>query len=73
MVMCGKHWRQVPARIQAAVWKYYRKGQEVDKKPSIQYIVAQRAAIWAVALKEERVTEIPNVDSKEFLIGPVRK
>jgi len=54
MLMCLPHWRLVPADLQREVYRTYRKGQEVDKQPSAEYLVAQRAAIRAVAEKEGR-------------------
>lgn len=55
MLMCLKHWRRVPKKLQAEIWRTYRPGQEVDKKPSAEYLVAQHAAVQAVAEKEGRV------------------
>lgn len=47
LLMCGAHWKCVPQRERNAVWKHYRKGQEVDKKPSPAYVAAAQAAIEA--------------------------
>lgn len=52
MLMCLPHWRMVPRPLQDAVWATYIPGQEITKKPSILYMVAQRAAVAAVAEKE---------------------
>lgn len=52
LLMCLKHWRMVPLELQRAVWATYRPGQEVDKRPSAEYLEAARAAISAVAAKE---------------------
>lgn len=49
MLMCPPHWRMVPQALKNAVWRYYRPGQEIDKKPSRQYLAAASAAIEAVA------------------------
>lgn len=54
LLMCLRHWRMVPVRLQREVWRTYRKGQEIDKCPSEDYLVAQRAAVEAVAQKEGR-------------------
>lgn len=54
MLMCRKHWRMVPSRLQDAVWATYRPGQERDKDPTDDYLDAARAAIDAVAEKEAR-------------------
>lgn len=48
MLMCPKHWHQVPKPLQQAVWAHYRSGQEEDKNPSADYLKAARAAINAV-------------------------
>lgn len=52
MLMCRVHWRMVPANLQREVWRTYRKGQEIDKKPSEAYMRAQMAAINHVAMLE---------------------
>lgn len=49
LLMCRDHWRMVPAPLQRRVWATYRPGQEVDKRPSPEYLAAARAAIDAVA------------------------
>lgn len=54
MLMCLRHWRMVPRRLQADIWATYRTGQEVDKSPSDAYLIAQEAAVNAVAAKEGR-------------------
>lgn len=51
-LMCGRHWRMVPESIAAEVWRTYRPGQEVDKRPSAAWVRAADAAIGAVALVE---------------------
>lgn len=43
--MCRKHWGRVPKPLQRAVWQHYRPGQEVDKKPTAEYLQAAKAAI----------------------------
>jgi hypothetical protein len=40
---CPKHWGMLPMHLRAAIWKHYRPGQEVDKKPSAFYVEAERA------------------------------
>lgn len=57
MLMCGFHWRIVPAKLQADVWRTYRRGQEIDKSPSREYLDAARAAIEAVATRENEQKE----------------
>lgn len=53
-LMCANHWRMVPRELQRCVWNFYRDGQEVDKKPSPEYVKAARAAIDSVALQETK-------------------
>lgn len=45
----------VPGHIRSSVWRYYRKGQEGDWKPSKEYCVAAKAAVRAAAEREGRV------------------
>ena len=52
MLMCFRHWRMVPRDLQKLVWSYYRPGQEIDKRPSTEYLEVMEAAIDAVAQKE---------------------
>ena len=53
MLMCLRHWRMVPKTLQARIWATYRPGQEVDKRPSAEYMAAQKAAVDAVASAEQ--------------------
>lgn len=46
---CRKHWFMVPKAIRDRVWATYRPGQENDKRPSVEYLTAARAAVIAVA------------------------
>jgi hypothetical protein len=43
-----------PKHLQKEIWRTYRRGQEIDKQPSAEYMEAQRAAIEAVAQLEGR-------------------
>lgn len=52
LLMCGPHWRRVPKELQEAVWKTYRKGQEIDKRPTPEYLAAANDAIEAVVWVE---------------------
>jgi len=54
MSMCKPHWYMVPKPLRKEVWRTYRKGQEVTKDPSREYLAAAKAAIAAVAEKEGR-------------------
>ena len=60
-LMCPMHWRMVPAEIQRRIWLLYRPGQEVDKRPTGQYMTAMKEAIAAVAKAEaeQRQTTLP--------------
>lgn len=51
-LMCGRHWRMVPEKLQRRVWATYRRGQCDDKDPSSEWHEAADAAIAAVALRE---------------------
>lgn len=53
-LMCRRHWKLVPEPLRTAVWATYRRGQEIDKRPSPQYLAAAQAAIDAVAEREAR-------------------
>ena len=52
MLMCLRHWRMVPRKLQEQVWATYRPGQEIDKQPTTIYLIAQKAAVDAVREKE---------------------
>jgi protein gp37 len=52
LFMCPRHWRMVPPRLQAAIWRHYRPGQEETLKVSARYLAAAQAAIEAVAVAE---------------------
>lgn len=54
MSMCKRHWFMVPKPLRKEVWRTYRKGQEITKDPSPEYLAAAKAAIRAVAEKEGR-------------------
>ena len=34
-----------------AIWREYRKGQEIDKKPSLRYLAVTQRAIGEIAFK----------------------
>lgn len=54
MLFCAPHWRLVPPPWKAMVWQEYRKGQEVDKRPSGQYLLVQ-AIVVAIVARMDRV------------------
>ena len=52
LLMCYAHWRATPLPLRKEVWKQYRRGQEVDKRPTDEYVRAAMAAVRAVATQE---------------------
>lgn len=52
LLMCRRHWFQVPRRVAMAVYRAYRPGQCDDKRPSAEWHVAADAAIGFVAANE---------------------
>lgn len=52
--MCRLHWGLVPAPMREAITALYQPGQEVNKRPSDEYLAIAKAAIDAVAHKEAR-------------------
>lgn len=57
MLMCAKHWRLVSKPLQREVWRHYRPGQEIDKKPTREYLDVMKRAIEAVADYEKQLAE----------------
>lgn len=51
-LMCGRHWAIVPKPQQLEIWRHYRPGQEVDKRPSAEYLAVMKATIDLVARAE---------------------
>jgi hypothetical protein len=51
-LMCGRHWAMVPLSQQREIWRHYRPGQEVDKRPSAEYLRVMKIAIDLVARAE---------------------
>jgi hypothetical protein len=44
---CRTHWYKLPKALRDKVWKAYRPGQEVDMRPSREYLkVAQEVQDW---------------------------
>ena len=37
---CRRCWFRLPALLRARIWQTYRPGQEIDKKPSPDYLAA---------------------------------
>jgi hypothetical protein len=52
LFMCKRHWFTLPANLRNAILANYRRGQELDKQPTVAYMcAAYRARIW-LAKKE---------------------
>lgn len=58
LLMCPKHWWMVPRELRLAVWREYRSGQELDKRPSAAWHAAADAAIAAVFELERKDREL---------------
>lgn len=44
---CPRHWFMLPADLRQAIWQAYRPGQEIDQRPSPDYVdVAKRVQAW---------------------------
>jgi hypothetical protein len=44
---CRKHWFMLPKHLRDKVWATYRKGQEITKTPSPEYLnVAREVQDW---------------------------
>lgn len=56
MLFCGRHWHMTPKDTQRLVWQAYRPGQEIDKRPSLVYLVVQSIAVAEVAVLDGRFT-----------------
>lgn len=47
---CAPHWFLLPKNLRDKVWANYQVGQEVNKKPSKQYIeIAQEIQAWVIS------------------------
>lgn len=64
LLMCYPHWKLVPLRLQRAIWAIYRKGQEIDKRPSAAYMAAQRRAVAVVARAEGKAAIADRLEDK---------
>lgn len=43
LFMCAKHWFMLPHGLRRQIWATYRAGQEIDKRPSAEYMAAAEA------------------------------
>lgn len=57
LLMCLNHWRLVPDFCKRQINKTYRRGQEIDKRPSKEYLQAAKRAVIAVAQIEGKPTD----------------
>lgn len=55
LLFCLEHWKMTPSNLQRMIWKTYVPGQEIRKDPTEAYLLAQKAAVWAVAIAEGRI------------------
>lgn len=47
---CRLHWYSLPPHLRQKIWQAYRPGQEIDKRPSPEYIeVAKEVQNWIIA------------------------
>lgn len=51
MFSCRKHWFALPKVLRDAVWREYRRGQEIDKQPSRRYVAVQQIAVAYLAFE----------------------
>ena len=65
MFMCGPHWRKVPKENQREVWRTYRPGQEIDKRPTSEYMQVTNEARRIVAEKEGKL-ELWEIETKGY-------
>lgn len=51
---CKQHWFQLPLRLRNLIWRTYRPGQEIDKRPSPEYIeAAKEVQAWIASRAPE--------------------
>lgn len=55
---CKTHWYRLPQNLRDEIWRYYRPGQEVTKRPMPEYLeVAHRVQEWIAQNFPQDVTE----------------
>lgn len=57
MFMCKSHWFELPVSDRNEIWRLYRPGQEVDKNPSPDYLVAANRIIKEQAIRAGLIAE----------------
>ena len=59
MFMCLSHWRMVPRAMQDAVWANYKRGQEIRKDPTDEYLdVTKKARLYVAEREGIELTDI---------------
>jgi hypothetical protein len=51
MFACRPHWLALPQKMRRAIWREYRPGQELDKRPSRRYLAVQQLACAHLVFK----------------------
>lgn len=60
---CKRHWFILPKSLRDKVWKTYRPGQEIDMRPSDEYLtVAREIQDWIYAEKARLRPLIPTAE-----------
>lgn len=55
---CRQHWFTLPKALRDRVWRAYRPGQEIDKRPSETYLqVAEDVQAWIAEWNRTAVNE----------------
>jgi hypothetical protein len=53
---CKRHWFMLPWKLRDAIWRAYRPGQELDKRPSEDYLAAARAVqSWIAGFEADKL------------------
>lgn len=64
---CRHHWYTLPKWIRDQIWREYRPGQEVDKRPSEAYLaIADIAQTWAACYERLLLIYEPH-EAREFM------
>jgi hypothetical protein len=60
---CDKHWFRLPYKLRAELSKHYRRGQEVSKDPSPEYVeAAKRIREYANACHLQSLSPLPQME-----------
>lgn len=63
MFTCRTHWKQLPLAYQRLIWLVYREGQEIDKRPSLTYLIVQQRCVLELA-RIERHRDVPLLEQQ---------